>query len=98
MPTPSPYLKAKDLKVPPHSIEAEKALLGSVMIRPEVMHEIIDLVNERSFYSNQHRIIWGVLFELHAKTTHGPALRLGPPQGKGSIGRSWRHVLFDRAY
>jgi len=69
MPTPSPYLKARDLKIPPHSIEAEKALLGSVMIRPEVMHEIIDLVNERSFYSNQNRAIWSVLFEFHGKGT-----------------------------
>lgn len=69
MATTSPYLKARDLKIPPHSIEAEKALLGSVMIRPEVMHEIIDLVNERSFYSNQNRAIWSVLFEFHGKGT-----------------------------
>jgi replicative DNA helicase len=69
MATASPYLKARDLKIPPHSIEAEKALLGSVMIRPEVMHDIIDLVNERSFYSNQNRAIWSILFEFHGKGT-----------------------------
>lgn len=65
----SPYIKSRDLKIPPQNIEAEKALLGSVMIRSEVMHDIIDLVGESSFYSNQHRIIWSSIFELHTKST-----------------------------
>ena len=65
----SPYFKTKDLKIPPQSIEAEKALLGSVMIRSEVMHDVSDTINEHSFYSNQHKMIWSVLAELHLKTT-----------------------------
>ena len=65
----SPYVKAKDLKIPPQNSEAEKALLGSVMIRSEVMHDITDIIGEQSFYSNQHRIIWASLFELHSKSS-----------------------------
>jgi replicative DNA helicase len=67
MNTASPYFKTRDLKVPPHSLEAEKALLGSVMIRGEAMHDVIDIVNEQSFYSNIHRMVWASLFELHTK-------------------------------
>jgi len=67
MNTTSPYFKTKDLKVPPHSIEAEKALLGSIMIRGEAMHDVIDLVSGQSFYSNIHRMVWETLFDLHAK-------------------------------
>jgi replicative DNA helicase len=69
MSTASPYFKTKDLKIPPQNIEAEKALLGSVMIRGEVMHEVADIVGERSFYSTAHKNIWGTLFELHTKST-----------------------------
>ncbi|MEK7646532.1 MAG: replicative DNA helicase [Patescibacteria group bacterium] len=65
----SPYIKAKDLKIPPQNAEAEKALLGSIMIRSEVMHDITDIIGEQSFYSNQHRIIWAALFELHSKSS-----------------------------
>ncbi len=65
----SPYVKTRDLKIPPQSIEAEKALLGSVMIRGEAMHDVTDIIGEKSFYSNQHRQIWGVIFELHSKST-----------------------------
>jgi replicative DNA helicase len=69
MNTASPYFKTKDLKIPPQNIEAEKALLGSIMIRGEVMHDLVDIVGEASFYSNQHKAIWATLFELHSKGT-----------------------------
>ncbi len=65
----SPYFKTKDLRIPPQSLEAEKALLGSIMIRPEVLHEIVDVITERSFYSDRHRMIWTVVIELHGKGT-----------------------------
>lgn len=65
----SPYFKTKDLKIPPNSIEAEKALLGSVMIRGEAMHEIADAVSSQSFYSNQHRQIWEAILDLHSKNS-----------------------------
>ena len=67
MSTASPYLKASDLKIPPHSLDAEKALLGSVLIRPEVMHDVSDIIHDNSFYSNQNRSIWSVFMELHTK-------------------------------
>ncbi|MEI8249060.1 MAG: replicative DNA helicase [Candidatus Taylorbacteria bacterium] len=69
MSTTSPYFKTRDLKIPPQSLEAEKALLGSVMIRSEVMHDIVDHIGEHSFYSNQHKLVWSTLMDLHSKGT-----------------------------
>jgi replicative DNA helicase len=69
MQTASPYFKTKDLKIPPHNIDAEKSLLGSIIMSPEVMHDVIDIVKEHSFYSNQNRAVWMVLSELHGKNT-----------------------------
>lgn len=63
----SPYFKTKDLRIPPQSLEAEKALLGSIMIRPEVMHDVSDIIHDRSFYSDRHRLIWSTMLELHTK-------------------------------
>ncbi len=65
----SPYFKTKDLRIPPQSLEAEKALLGSIMIRPEVMHDVTDVVSDRSFYSDRHKLIWSTMMELHSKGT-----------------------------
>ena len=67
--TKSPYYKTSELRILPQSLEAERALLGSVMMRPEVVHEIIDIISDRSFYSDRHRLIWLSMLELHQKAT-----------------------------
>ncbi len=60
----SPYMK---LRVPPQNIEAEMALLGSIMLRPEVLHDIIDIIKPDSFYSEKHRIIFETMMDLSNK-------------------------------
>lgn len=57
----------KSIRIPPHNIEAEKALLGSIMLRPEVMYEITDLAHAVSFYSEKHRLIFETMLDLFAK-------------------------------
>jgi replicative DNA helicase len=63
----SPYFKTQALRVPPQSLEAEKALLGSIMMRPEVMYDLTDIVNDGVFYVDRHRLIWLAMMELHKK-------------------------------
>lgn len=55
------------LKIPPHSIEAEMALLGSIMLRPEIFHDVADIIREEAFYSEKHRMIWRGMQELAHK-------------------------------
>lgn len=59
---------AKSLRVPPQNIDAERALLGAVMLRPEVMHDVTDLVSESCFYIEKHRLLFGAMLKLHAKS------------------------------
>ncbi|OHA88388.1 MAG: replicative DNA helicase [Candidatus Zambryskibacteria bacterium RIFCSPHIGHO2_01_FULL_43_25] len=58
------------LRIPPQSIEAEMALLGSIMLRPDGLYEIIDLASPKSFYSEKNGIIFETMLELFAK--HNP--------------------------
>ncbi len=55
------------LRIPPHSLEAEMALLGSIMLRPDVMYEVIDIVSPPSFYFEKHRVIFETILELFSK-------------------------------
>ncbi len=55
------------LRIPPHSLEAEQALLGSVMLRPDAMYEIIDIVGSSSFYFEKHRTVFDTMLELFSK-------------------------------
>ena len=59
--------KKTHLRVPPNNIEAEKALLGSIMLRSEVLYEITDLAHASSFYSEKHRLIFETMMELFSK-------------------------------
>lgn len=55
------------LRIPPQSTEAEQAMLGSIMLRPEAIHEVTDVVNEESFYFEKHKVIWRAMMELMGK-------------------------------
>ncbi len=54
-------------KVPPHSLEAEMALLGSVLLRPDSMDEIVDCITPDSFYSEKNRLVFETMAELAKK-------------------------------
>lgn len=53
--------------MPPQNLEAEMALLGSIMIRPEALHDITDIISSDSFYSDKHHIIFDSMMELFNK-------------------------------
>lgn len=55
------------IRVPPQSLEAEQAMLGSICLRPEAIHEITDIVREDDLYSEKHKIIWRTMLELMGK-------------------------------
>ncbi len=55
------------LRIPPQNLEAEMALLGSIMLRPEALYDITEIINQDSFYSEKHKIIFETMMELFAK-------------------------------
>ena len=55
------------LRIPPHNLEAEMAMLGSIMLRPDCIYEIMDIVNPKCFYYEKHRTIFETMLELFSK-------------------------------
>ncbi len=51
-------------KAPPQNIEAEKSLLGCLMIDPDAILKVIDFLLPRDFYKDQHKRIYSVMFEI----------------------------------
>jgi replicative DNA helicase len=62
----SPTGSAQDVhRTPPHSVEAEQGVLGSMLISPrETIAECVEKINEEYFYVPAHRTIYEVLVEL----------------------------------
>jgi replicative DNA helicase len=54
-------------RIPPHDLEAEKAVLGSIMLRPKAIYDIVDVVGPETFYSQKHRLIFQAMLALNSK-------------------------------
>jgi replicative DNA helicase len=59
--------KKKDIRIPPQSLESEKAVLGSIMLRKDAIQEIEDVITPESFYAEKHKIIFEAMLELVSK-------------------------------
>jgi replicative DNA helicase len=55
------------LRIPPQSIPSEEAVLGSIMLRKDAMHEVEDIVHPDSFYADKNKIIFQTMLELAGK-------------------------------
>lgn len=56
--------RVEDLKVPPHSLEAEQSVLGGLMLDNQAWETVADLVNEKDFYRHDHALIFRAIAAL----------------------------------
>ena len=52
------------LKLPPHSIEAERSVLGGLMLSDDAWESVASLVSAEDFYRSDHRIIFRCMADL----------------------------------
>jgi replicative DNA helicase len=52
-------------RLPPHNDEAERGVLGSMLIDPEVCDEVIDLIKGHDFYAQAHQTLFSHIVEMH---------------------------------
>jgi replicative DNA helicase len=55
----------QDIHIPPQDLDSEKAVLASIMLRPEALYEVDDLLISDVFYADKHKIIYGAMVDLH---------------------------------
>src|SRR5690606_16262681 len=48
-------------KVPPHSVEAEQAVLGGLMLDNAAWDNVAEILQPRDFYRHEHQIIFEVM-------------------------------------
>lgn len=56
--------KVDKLKIPPHSIEAEQSVLGSMLIAPDSWDKVAEIVVEEDFYNRAHQTIFRAIIGL----------------------------------
>lgn len=56
---------AAQVRIPPHSLEAEQAVLGGLMLDNTAWDKVCDIISENDFYRNEHRLIFRVVASLN---------------------------------
>ena len=59
--------ESANLKVPPQSLDAEKSLLGAVLIDDNVLADVSDKLKPMDFYDNRHETIFASMMRLYEK-------------------------------
>ena len=54
-------------KVPPHDIEAEQAILGSMLVDKDAVISAIEVLKEKDFYREDNKSIFSAIVSLYSK-------------------------------
>ena len=54
-------------KLPPHDLEAEKSVLGAILIDPEVMMNVAEILRPEYFYDEAHAAMYEAMTSLYEK-------------------------------
>lgn len=65
LPVGAPRDEVAQLRVPPHSVEAEQSVLGALLAGdPQAFARVSDLISESSFYRHEHRLIFSAIAQI----------------------------------
>ena len=65
------------VKAPPHSIDAEQAVLGALLIDPNAWDRVVDRLVEEDFYRKDHRVLFRAVAQLKESAQACDAVTLG---------------------
>src|SRR5829696_7787303 len=58
---------AEGARVPPHDLEAEKAVIGAMLVSETAVSAVAERLAAEDFYSEVHRIIYGAMTRLYSR-------------------------------
>lgn len=57
----------KGVRIPPNNIDAEKSVLGAVLVSPDTLMDVVDLIRKDDFYRKDHAMIFEAMMDLFNK-------------------------------
>ncbi|MBV8721226.1 MAG: replicative DNA helicase, partial [Candidatus Eremiobacteraeota bacterium] len=59
-------------RIPPHNLEAEMAVLGSILVDKEMLDVVDEILRPGDFYAHVHQTIYDALLDLYRNDPRGP--------------------------
>ncbi|HEY4697850.1 MAG TPA: replicative DNA helicase [Gallionella sp.] len=60
----TPDAQLDQIKLPPHSVEAEQSVLGGLLLEASALDRVADLMTADDFYRHEHRLIFNQIVRL----------------------------------
>ena len=54
-----------NMRIPPHSVEAEQSVLGSILLDKEAMISVSETLVPEDFYKEAHKVIYESMLKLY---------------------------------
>ena len=64
-------------RVPPHDVEAERAVLGAILLDSEALREVLELLLAEDFYSKSNALIYSAIKDLSGEGTEVDIVSIG---------------------
>jgi replicative DNA helicase len=59
--------RARPVRVPPHNLEAEESVLGSMMLSPDAIASVVEILKGDDFYRPAHQRIFESILSIYAR-------------------------------
>ncbi len=63
----APSIKSNSAMVPPQNVEAEQAVLGTILIQDQSLVKIVEILAAEDFYRDSHKVIYEAMVSLFEK-------------------------------
>ena len=60
----APSLESNLERLPPQSLDAEQAVLGALLVSPDGLSRIVDIIETENFYRKAHQVIYAAMLDL----------------------------------
>jgi replicative DNA helicase len=64
---PTEPMKVSGLRMPPQNVEAERSILGAILIDKDAIIKMADMIHADDFYDNRHGLIYAAMANLFEK-------------------------------
>ena len=93
---PPDNVRALPNRTPPPHLEAERAVLGALLLEPERFDKLATIITGDDFDEPRHQTIWDALATVHQREGHPPdrVLLLAELQTTGQLGKVAK-ILYD---
>jgi replicative DNA helicase len=72
-------------RVPPHNIEAEESVLGSMLLSKDAIAEVLELLHSEDFYRPAHRTVFDAILEMYARGDAVDAVTVAEHLRRGGV-------------